>query len=431
MGQEHAPPPQIPQGCPPPHHLAPWLRGRLGAGRCCREPRLRGTGRGRLWPPAAASTDRPSRIPAGAAQGGGPLLRGEPGRGPGSAGPSPPHFPSALLFPPVPSIVPSAGRHRLDWDTAPPQVVPPPVPPLRDPVGGRSIGSCGTGTSPVPIPSPRPKGLGVPRPPRLPPAPANRPERRCGRILATVPWEPPHHPQSRGQGRAGAHGTTSSAPSQTAPRQDRGPVQPPCPAPPPPWPGWREQPYGRPTGTQASVNADMAGVTAPRRGTLNGRISRRLTPLTPHCPRTGSRPPHHAAGPLLPGQPAATGTLRTDPRRPGTACWWARADTGAQDSHAVAVFSPSRRGGSESCCNCISNNGFGGTCWAAACRAPATTKTSSGSERRRVARAAERSPPSGTGTGELLPPPSREAGASQPGSSVPPGPHRLRAGACP
>lgn len=67
-------------------------------------------------------------------------------------------------------------------------------------------------------------------------------------------------------------------------------------------------------------------------------------------------------------------------------------------------FSPSRRGGSESCCHGISSRGFRGTCGAAACRAPAKIETGSASERRRVARAAERTPPSGGGTGEPVPP---------------------------
>lgn len=39
-----------------------------------------------------------------------------------------------------------------------------------------------------------------------------------------------------------------------------------------------------------------AGVPERRRGTLNGRISHRLTSLTPHCPCAVGCPPHHGTG---------------------------------------------------------------------------------------------------------------------------------------
>lgn len=45
------------------------------------------------------------------------------------------------------------------------------------------------------------------------------------------------------------------------------------------------------------MSAPAPRVSPPRRGTLNGRISRRLTSLTHHCPCAGGRPPHHVVGP--------------------------------------------------------------------------------------------------------------------------------------
>lgn len=61
---------------------------------------------------------------------------------------------------------------------------------------------------------------------------------------------------------------------------------------------------------------DTASGTMQQRGTLNGRISRRLTSLTPHCPCAVSHPPRHAAGPLLPGSHQNTRRGSTATRRP-------------------------------------------------------------------------------------------------------------------
>lgn len=127
--------------------------------------------------------------------------------------------------------------------------------------------------------------------------------------------------------------------------------------------GSRDQPAW--LGTRAGVSTDPAGVTAPRRGMLNGQISRRLTSLTRHCPGAVGRP--LATGPLLPGGRRDTprGSTSTPRSHPGAA-WihvhtWSCPDAVSQGGCVVALRSPSRGGGSESCCSCISDDGFRGT----------------------------------------------------------------------
>lgn len=142
---------------------------------------------------------------------------------------------------------------------------------------------------------------------------------------------------------------------------------------PPPPHSWEGRPRGYAGGVTARRVSGHGGCPRAAEGTLNGRISHRLTSLTPPLSVLCGPPSPARHGPLC---PATAGSSRDPcplrgpgcPRLPGQLC--------------RSCLLPSRTGGSDSCCRGLSKR-------AAACQALAGIKTGFVSERGRVARAAE------------------------------------------